>query len=50
VIPADRKWRMRAAVSDVITTTITGLDLHYPELSDAQREDLAAARAALEAE
>lgn len=50
VIPADRKWAMRAAVSDIITTTITGLDLHYPELSDAQREDLAAARAALEAE
>ncbi len=50
VIPADRKWAMRTAVSDIVTTTITSLDLRYPQLSDAQREDLAAARAALEAE
>ncbi len=50
VIPADRKWAMRTAVSDIVTTTITGLDLHYPELSDAQREELATARAELEAE
>lgn len=50
VIPADRKWAMRAAVSDIVTTTIGSLDLRYPELSDAQREDLAAARAELEAE
>ncbi|MFN8126245.1 MAG: polyphosphate kinase 2 family protein [Candidatus Nanopelagicales bacterium] len=50
VIPADRKWAMRAAVSDIITTTIKGLDLRYPQLSDADREALAAARAELEAE
>ncbi len=50
VIPADRKWAMRTAVSDIITSTITGLDLQYPELNDKQREDLTAARAALEAE
>lgn len=50
VIPADRKWAMRAAVSDIVTSTIKGLDLRYPELSDAQREELAAARAELEAE
>jgi PPK2 family polyphosphate:nucleotide phosphotransferase len=50
VIPADRKWAMRAAVSDIITTTINSLDLAYPTLSDAEREELATARAELEAE
>ena len=34
VIPADRKWAMRAAVSDIITTTIKGLDLQYPTLPE----------------
>ena len=50
VIPADRKWAMRAAVSDIVTSTISSLDLHYPELSDEDRAELAAARAELEAE
>lgn len=50
VIPADRKWAMRAAVSDIITETIRGMDLRYPELDDKQREDLAVSRKALEAE
>jgi PPK2 family polyphosphate:nucleotide phosphotransferase len=50
VIPADRKWAMRAAVSDVITTTITSLDLSYPQLSDEDRAELAKARQELEAE
>ena len=50
VIPADRKWAMRTAVSDIVTTTIKGLDLRYPQISDADREALAAARTELEAE
>lgn len=50
VIPADRKWAMRTLVSDIITTTITGMDLKYPVLSPAERKDLAKARVELEAE
>jgi PPK2 family polyphosphate:nucleotide phosphotransferase len=44
VIPADHKWVARAAVADVITTTLRSLDLKYPEVTDAQREALAAAK------
>lgn len=50
VIPADRKWAARAMVADIITNTINSLDLHYPQLSAAERKDLARARTELEAE
>jgi PPK2 family polyphosphate:nucleotide phosphotransferase len=50
VIPADRKWAMRAAVSDIITTTIKGLDLRYPQLPADEVARLADAKAALLAE
>ena len=50
VIPADRKWAMRAAVSDIITTTIKGLDLQYPTLPEEERARLADAKASLLAE
>ena len=33
MIPADRKWAMRAVVADIISTTIQGMDLHYPVLT-----------------
>ncbi|MEZ5185022.1 MAG: polyphosphate kinase 2 family protein [Candidatus Nanopelagicales bacterium] len=50
VIPADRKWAMRAVVSDIITTTIKGLDLEYPELPESEMTRLDEAKAALLAE
>jgi PPK2 family polyphosphate:nucleotide phosphotransferase len=50
VIPADRKWAMRAAVSDIITTTIKGLDLQYPTLPEEERARFADAKASLLAE
>jgi PPK2 family polyphosphate:nucleotide phosphotransferase len=50
VVPADHKWVTRAVVADVLTTAIRGLDLKYPELTDAQRKRLDDARAALERE
>jgi PPK2 family polyphosphate:nucleotide phosphotransferase len=50
VVPADHKWVTRAVVADVITTTIQALDLRFPELTDAQREQLAEARRRLSAE
>lgn len=50
VIPADHKWITRAAVADVLSSTIQNLDLRYPPLSTEQQADLAKARAELEAE
>ena len=50
VIPADRKWFTRLAVADVIVEALEELDLHYPEVSEAQRKELEKARALLEAE
>jgi len=48
VIPADHKWFTRLAVADAIVETLEGLDLHFPEVSEAQRQELQRARALLE--
>jgi PPK2 family polyphosphate:nucleotide phosphotransferase len=50
VIPADYKWVTRAVVADIVTTTIRGLDLKYPEVTTEQRKLLTEARKKLEAE
>lgn len=50
VIPADRKWAMRAAVADIITTTIQDLPLEYPELPEDEVARLGEAKAKLLAE
>lgn len=50
IIPADRKYVSRAMVADIIVSTIKGLDLEYPKLSDEQLAELGKARAVLEAE
>ena len=44
VIPADRKWRMRTLVSDVLVDVIDSLPISVPRISDEQRAGLAAAR------
>jgi PPK2 family polyphosphate:nucleotide phosphotransferase len=44
VIPADRKWLMRLAVSDIICAKLRSLDLHYPKLTDEQVAELARAK------
>lgn len=48
VIPADHKWFTRLAVADVIVEALAELDLHFPEVSETQRQELARARALLE--
>ncbi len=48
VVPADRKYVARAIVADIITTSIQGLGLKYPEVSEEKLTKLAAARAKLE--
>lgn len=50
VIPADHKWISRALVAKIVTTTIDGLDLKYPEISPEKRERIAVARKYLEKE
>ena len=50
VIPADRKWFTRLAVSEIIANTLKQLKLRYPEVSEARRRELLDIRKLLEAE
>jgi PPK2 family polyphosphate:nucleotide phosphotransferase len=50
VVPADRKWFTRLVVADAIGDTLESLALRYPTIDEKKREELAQARAALEAE
>lgn len=50
VIPADRKWFTRVAVSEIICQQLEALDLKYPTISTAEREALVTAKAQLEKE
>ncbi len=50
VIPADRKWFGRLAVSAVLAHTLIEIDPHYPTVSREMREELLAAKGELEAE
>ena len=50
VVPADYKWVTRGVVADIVTTTIRGLDLSYPEVTPEDRKRLAEARKRLEEE
>jgi len=50
VIPADRKWFTRLAVSEAICAALEGLGLAFPEVGDARRRELQEIRQALEAE
>ena len=40
IIPADKKWFTRAAVSDIIVNALTKLNLEYPKISKEHRDDL----------
>jgi PPK2 family polyphosphate:nucleotide phosphotransferase len=50
VVPADHKWVSRAVVADVVSRTIRGLDLKYPEVPAAKKQILDEAKKKLEAE
>ncbi|HEY2341903.1 MAG TPA: polyphosphate kinase 2 family protein [Chthoniobacteraceae bacterium] len=47
VVPADNKWYARVVVAAAIIDALASLDLSYPKVSDAKREELAVAREAL---
>ena len=50
VVPADNKWYTRLVVAGAIIDTLDKLDLHYPEVSDAQKAEISQAKEILEAE
>jgi hypothetical protein len=50
VVPADRKWFTRLVVAAAIIDTLQDLKLRFPSVEEAQRKELKAARALLEAE
>ena len=50
VVPADNKWFTRVVVAAAVIDALDSLKLAYPEVSAAQRKELAAARAALTGE
>ena len=50
IIPADKKWFMRLAVSEIIVKKLESLDLKYPVLPEAHKQELIEAKKMLEAE
>ena len=44
IIPADHKWFMRAAVSEIIVDKLQSLDLRYPQVTAKQKENLMKAK------
>jgi len=50
VIPADRKWFLRAAVAATLAKTLMDIDPQYPTVDEQARAELQTAKAELEAE
>jgi PPK2 family polyphosphate:nucleotide phosphotransferase len=50
IVPADHKWVTRAVIADILTSTMLGLDLRYPEVTAAQHQALEQARRQLQDE
>jgi PPK2 family polyphosphate:nucleotide phosphotransferase len=50
VVPADKKWFSRLVVAGAIIDAMERLGLHFPKVDEAQKKELALARAALASE
>ena len=50
VIPADHKWVTRVMIADIVTSTVCGLDLAFPKVTEDQKHLLAEARETLMSE
>ena len=50
IIPADKKWFMRACVADIISSHLRELGLEYPQVGEREAAALAEAKMQLEAE
>ena len=48
IIPADKKWFMRYSVAKIIVDQLQKLDLHYPQVSEEQKQKLLEAKEILE--
>ena len=49
LVPADNKWFTRVVVAAVVIDALESLDLRYPEIGEAQRQELAVAKKELTA-
>lgn len=47
VVPADNKWFTRIVVAAAVIDTLKSLDLHFPKVDDAKRQELAGVRSIL---
>ncbi|HLA94723.1 MAG TPA: polyphosphate kinase 2 family protein [Pyrinomonadaceae bacterium] len=50
IIPADKKWFTRLAVSEIIVKKMESMNLHYPVVSEAHKQELLEAKKLLESE
>lgn len=50
IIPADKKWFTRLAVSEIIVETLGSIDLHYPVVTEEHKAELIEAKRMLEGE
>jgi hypothetical protein len=48
VVPADNKWFTRLVVAAAVVDALAGLGLAFPEVNDAMRNELRAARRMLD--
>lgn len=50
IIPADKKWYARLVALEIIVKTLEKMDLNFPQVSEAQKEELQKAKETLERE
>ena len=50
IIPADKKWFTRLAISEIVVKKLESLDLKYPTLTDEHKSELLEAKKLLESE
>jgi PPK2 family polyphosphate:nucleotide phosphotransferase len=50
IIPADKKWFTRLAVSEIIVKKMESMDLHYPVVTAQHKQELVEAKRSLESE
>jgi PPK2 family polyphosphate:nucleotide phosphotransferase len=50
VVPADKKWFTRVAVSEIIIKKLQSMNLRYPQVNDEHRQSLLKAKELLESE
>jgi PPK2 family polyphosphate:nucleotide phosphotransferase len=50
IVPADKKWFTRLAISEIIVKKLESMNLHYPRVSEKQMAELREAKKLLESE